>query len=204
MTILRFKKTLEKMEQEVSHLDLEIEQQRRIISSQSNIGAFFQSLLGMGLTEINILEINSILLRGGFDFDHNNNNRNKQALISDLTKYQNIKLVIKSSKQKQIQLTNNIKELENQKIVLQNHINILFFMFYSLVDFYTVFKKVNVLHENSKIISIIILLSFIFKDNKKTLQTMMILTKRKLILTKTQIKRMNNSNIKLISTIKDH
>lgn len=192
------------MEQEVSHLDLEIEQQRRIISSQSNIGAFFQSLLGMGLTEINILEINSILLRGGFDFDHNNNNRNKQALISDLTKYQNIKLVIKSSKQKQIQLTNNIKELENQKIVLQNHINILFFMFYSLVDFYTVFKKVNVLHENSKIISIIILLSFIFKDNKKTLQTMMILTKRKLILTKTQIKRMNNSNIKLISTIKDH
>ena len=32
--ILRFKNTLEKMEQELSHLNIEIENQRRIIASQ--------------------------------------------------------------------------------------------------------------------------------------------------------------------------
>ncbi len=53
--------------------------------------------------------------------DDNSNNIiiNKQLFISELTKYRNIKLVIKSLKQKQIQITNNIKELENQKTVLR-------------------------------------------------------------------------------------
>ena len=60
--ILGFKNTLEKMEQELSNLNIEIENKRRIISSQPYIGSLLQSLLGMGLTEQDILEINSILL----------------------------------------------------------------------------------------------------------------------------------------------
>jgi hypothetical protein len=62
--ILRFKNTLEKMEQELSNLSIKIENQRRISSAQLYVGSFLQSLLGMGLTEQDILEINSILLRG--------------------------------------------------------------------------------------------------------------------------------------------
>ncbi len=97
--ILSFKNTLEKMEQELTHINIEIEKKRKIISAQLYVGSFLQSLLGMGLTEQDIQEINSILLSGGFDFDVNTNNNdiilNKQSLIVDLTKYQNIKLVTK-------------------------------------------------------------------------------------------------------------
>ena len=52
--ILRFKNTLEKMEQELSRLNIEIENKRRIISAQLYVGSFLQSLLGMGLTEQDI------------------------------------------------------------------------------------------------------------------------------------------------------
>ncbi|MGZ5501318.1 MAG: hypothetical protein ACXWEW_09245, partial [Nitrososphaeraceae archaeon] len=58
--VLRFKNTIEKMEQVFSHLNIEIENQRRILASQPNTGSHLQSLLGMGLTEQDILEIDSI------------------------------------------------------------------------------------------------------------------------------------------------
>ena len=68
--ILRFKNTIEKMEPELSGLKREIEANRRIISSQTHVGSLVQNILGMGLTEQDILEIHSILLNGGFDFDN--------------------------------------------------------------------------------------------------------------------------------------
>ena len=55
-----------------------------------------------------IADVNSILLLGGFEYYHNDNTNiiiNKQSLISELSIYRNIKLVIKSTEQKQIQLT---------------------------------------------------------------------------------------------------
>ena len=59
--ILRFKNTLEKMEQELAHLNIERENQRRILKiSNPYTGSLLQSLLVMGLTEQDILEINSI------------------------------------------------------------------------------------------------------------------------------------------------
>ena len=57
------------------------------------------------------------MLLGGFEYYHNDSNNiiiNKQSLISELSIYRNIKSVIKSTEQKQIQLTNNITELESQ------------------------------------------------------------------------------------------
>jgi hypothetical protein len=82
-------------------------------------------------------------------------------------KYRNIQLVTKSLEQKEIQLTDNITELENQKLVIQNYINILLSMFYNLVDLHTILKKATVLHENPKIILIIYLLYSFFKDDKR-------------------------------------
>ena len=169
--ILRFKKTLEKMEQELSHLNIEIEQQRRIISSQSHIGTFLQNLLGMGLTEQDILEINSILLRGGFDFDHNNNTVNKQSLISDLTKYQNIKTVTNQLELKNKKLSKTIIELEKQKKIVENYVNLLLTIIYNLGDLQLLLKKVNILLGKPKIILIINLFynSFL-QDTKEKLQ----------------------------------
>jgi hypothetical protein len=172
--ILRFKNTLEKMEQELSHLNIEIEQQRRIISAQSHIGALLQSLLGMGLTEKDILEINSILLRGGFDFDqynNNNNNINKQSLLSDLTEYQNIKLVTNQLELKNNKLSKTIVEIENQKKIIENYVNLLLIIIYNLEDLQLLFKKVNILLEKPKIILIINLFynSFL-KGTKEKLQ----------------------------------
>ena len=90
--VIRFKNNLEKKEEELFRVKIEIQTQRKIISSQPYIWSLLQSLLGMGLTEYDILEINSILLSGGFDFDRNNSIINKQSLIADLKKYRNVKL----------------------------------------------------------------------------------------------------------------
>jgi hypothetical protein len=133
--ILRFKNTLEKMEQELSNLSIKIENQRRISSAQLYVGSFLQSLLGMGLTEQDILEINSILLSGGFNFDHNNNNDdnntiiNKQSLIADLTKYRNIKLVTRELDLKNKKLSKTITDIEYQKKILK----IIFYSYYLLL-----------------------------------------------------------------------
>jgi hypothetical protein len=166
--ILRFKNTLEKMEQELSNLSIKIENQRRISSAQLYVGSFLQSLLGMGLTEQDILEINSILLSGGFDFDHNNNNDdnntiiNKQSLIADLTKYRNIKLVTKELDLKNKKLSKTIIDIEYQKKILENYLNLLLSIIYNLGDLKSLLKKINIALEYPKI-----LLIYLSSDSNK-------------------------------------
>ena len=173
--IVRFKNTLEKKEQELSNLNIDIEHQRRIILSQPYVGSFVQSLLGMGLTEQDILEINSILLSGGFNFDHennnNNNNINKQSLLSDLTKYQSIKLVTNELELKNKKLSKAIMELENQKKIVENYVNLLLAIIYNLGDLQLLLKKVNILLEEPKMILVLNLFyNSYLKDTKEKSQ----------------------------------
>ena len=62
--ILGFKNNIEKLQPELSGLKIEIEANRKIISIQTHVGSRMQNILGMGLTERDILEIHSILLSG--------------------------------------------------------------------------------------------------------------------------------------------
>jgi hypothetical protein len=160
--ILGFKNTLEKMEPEHSGLKREIEANRIIISSQTQVGSFVQNILGMGLTEHDILEINSILLNGGFKFDNDNNNSNnninKQSLIADLTKYRNIKLVTKELGLKNKKLLKGILDLENQKKLLENYVNFILAILFNLGDLKLLIKKINIALEYPKIL--LIYLSF--------------------------------------------
>jgi hypothetical protein len=168
--IVGFKKKVEELRKESSNLNMQIANNRIILSSQQYISTILQNLLSIGISEKDIADINSILLLGGFDYYNNDSNNliiNKQSLISELMKYRNIQLVTKSLEQNKIQLTNSISELENQKLVIQNYINILLSMFYNLVDLHTILKKATVLHENPKIILIIYLLYSFFKDDKR-------------------------------------
>ena len=168
--IVGFKKKVEELRKESSNLNMQIANNRIILSSQQYISTILQNLLSIGISEKDIADINSILLLGGFDYYNNDSNNliiNKQSLISELMKYRNIQLVTRSLEQKEIQLTNNITQLENQKTIIQNYINILLSMFYNLVDLHMSFKKANVLHENPKIIIIIYLLYSFFKDDKR-------------------------------------
>jgi hypothetical protein len=154
--ILRFKNTLEKMEQEFSHLNIEIENQRRSLASQPYTGSLLQSLLGMGLTEQDILEIHSILLSGEFDFNHANYNNmiNKQSLIADLKKYRNIKLVTKELELKNKKLLKTIIESEHQKKILENYLNLILAIIYNIGDLQSLLKKVNIALEYPKILLI--------------------------------------------------
>ena len=160
--ILRFKNTLEKMEPELSGLKREIEANRIIISSQTHVGSLVQNILGMGLTEHDILEINSILLNGGFDFDNGNNNSNnninKQSLLADLTRYRNIKLVTKELGLKNKKLSKNILDLEHQKKILENYVNLILAIIFNLGDLHSLLKKINIALEYPKIL--LIYLSF--------------------------------------------
>jgi hypothetical protein len=120
--------------------------------------------------EKDIADINSILFLGGFDYYNDNSNNiiiNKQSLISELTKYRNIKLVIKSLEQKQIQLTNNTKDLENQKTVLENYINYIFILLYNLKDIQILLKKANIALEYPKILLIYVSTDSFKDDDKK-------------------------------------
>jgi hypothetical protein len=160
------------MEQELSNLSIKIENQRRILASQPYTGSLLQSLLGTGLTEQDILEINSILLSGGFDFEHDNNNNNnnivnKQSLIDDLKKYRNIKLVTKELELKNKKLLKTIIESEHQKKILENYLTLILAIIYNIGDLQSLLKKVNISLENPKIILIIYLLYSFFKDDKR-------------------------------------
>jgi hypothetical protein len=114
----------------------------------------------MGLTEQDILEINSILLSGGFNFDHNNNNDdnnpiiNKQSLIADLTKYRNIKLVTRELDLKNKKLSKTITDIEYQKKILENYLNLLLSIIYNLGDLKSLLKKINIALEYPKILLI--------------------------------------------------
>jgi hypothetical protein len=175
--ILRFKNNLEKMEQNLSNLNIQLEKQRRIISSQPYVGSFLQSLLRMGLTEHDILEINSILFNGGFDFDNNNNNNNnnyinnniinKQSLIADLTKYRNIKLVTKELGLKNKQLSKNILDLEYQKKILENYVNLILAILFSLEDLHSLLKKIKIALDYPKILLIYLSFDSNKEDNTK-------------------------------------
>jgi hypothetical protein len=167
--ILRFKNTLEKMERESSRLNREIENQRRILASQPYTGSLLQSLLGMGLTEQDILEIHSILLSGGFDFDHDNSNDmiNKQSLIADLKKYRNIKLVTKELELKNKKLSKTIIESEHQKQILENYLNLILAIIYNIGDLQSLLKKVNIALEYPKILLIYLSFDSNKEDNNR-------------------------------------
>ena len=130
-----------------------------------------QSLLGMGLTEQDILEINSILLSGGFDFendnDNNSNNINKQSLIADLKKYRNIKLVTKELELKNKKLSKTILESEHQKKILENYLNLLLAIIYNIGDLQSLLKKVNIALEYPKILLIYLSSDSNKEDNNK-------------------------------------
>ena len=156
--ILRFKNNLEKMEQNLSNLNIQLEKQRRIISSQPYLGSFLQSLLRMGLTEQDIVEINSILLSSGFDFDRNNSIISKHSLVSDLKKYRNIKLVTNELELKNNKLSKTIIESEHQIKILENYLHLLLAIIYNLGDLQSLLKKINIALEYPEIL--LIYLSF--------------------------------------------
>ena len=168
--IVDFKKKVEDLRKEVSHLSMQIANNRITLSSQQYIGTILQELLRIGISEKDIVDINSILLLGGFDYYNNDSNNiiiNKQSLISDLSKYRNIKSVIKSMEQKQIQLTNNITELGNQKLALENYMNHLFILFSNLKEIQLLLKKVNIALEYPKILLIYLSSDSNKEDNNK-------------------------------------
>jgi hypothetical protein len=66
-----------------------------------------------------------------------------------------------------MQLKNNITELENQKTVLQNYINLLFIIIPNLGNLQSILKKIDSLLENPKIILIFLCYNFFSKDNEK-------------------------------------
>ena len=111
------------IKQEFSRLNTQISDQRKNIYAQQNIGSALQNLLTMGLSETDVLEINSILSTYGFEYDNINKDiLNKQSLITDLNKYRNIKLVIRDYEIKEGELYSRMTELENQKANLQYYL----------------------------------------------------------------------------------
>lgn len=113
---LTLKDKVEILKQEISILNTQISNQRVIIYSQQYIGSALQNLLKMGLSETDVLEINSILSSYGFDYDNINKDiLNKQSLITDLYKYRNIKLAIRDYEIKKGELSSRITELEIKK-----------------------------------------------------------------------------------------
>ena len=174
--ILGFKNNIEILKQEFSYLNREIEKQRMIISSQQYIASTLQTLLGMGISEHDIIEINSILLSIGVDYDYDNSNKiilNKKSLKSDLTSYRNLKLVLRDYELKQNKLSSEITKLENQKENLQYYINFLILMMINLFrDVELTIKKADIALEDSKnpkiILIIWLLYSSVLKDDNNT------------------------------------
>jgi hypothetical protein len=171
--LLGFKNNIEILKQEYSSLNREIERQRMIISSQPYIGGTLQTLLGMGISEHDIIEINSILLSIGVDYDYDNNNKiilNKKSLKSDLTNYRNLKFVLRDYELKRNKLSSEITTLENQKENLQYYINFLILMMvYLFRDLELSIKKAGIALEDPKNLKIILIIwllhSSVLKDD---------------------------------------
>jgi len=139
---LTLKDKVEILKQEISLLNTQITNQRMTIYSQQYIGSALQNLLKMGLSETDVLEINSILSSYGFDYDNINKDvLNKQSLITDLYKYRNIKLAIRDYEIKRGELTSRIMELENQKANLQYFLNFLMMILYKFEDLQLLIQK---------------------------------------------------------------
>lgn len=170
--IVSFKKKVEDLRKESFVLNLQITNNRILLMAQQHIGDILQNLLRKGLSEKDIEDINSILSFGEFEhYDNGNNDSNKtivnkQSLLLELDKYRNIKLINKLMEQKQIQLTNSINELENQKIILENYLNHIFMLFSNLKELQISLKKINIALEFPKVL-LIYLSSDHFKDENK-------------------------------------
>ena len=160
---LTLKDKVEILKQEISRLNTQISEQRMNIYAQQYIGSALQNLLKMGLSETDVLEINSILPSYGFDYDNINKNiLNKQSLITDLYKYRNIKLVIRENEIKKDELSSRITELENQKTNLQYYLNLLIMIAYKLGDLQLLIKKNSL--EKPQILFICLLYNLINED----------------------------------------
>ena len=121
-------------------------------------------LFQIGILEKDIEDINSILVTGGLDYDSDQTIINKKTLLSDLAKYRDIKIVIKSLEQKQKELTNSMTELGNQKIELENYFYNMFKVVSSnLKDIFILVKKINIALEYPKIL----LIYFSYDSNKE-------------------------------------
>ena len=168
--IISFKQKTENLRNEFATLNTQINNKRIILMSQQHIGDILQKLLRIGISEKDIEDINAILSLGEFEYYDNASNKvmvNKQSLISELMDYRNIKLAIQFLEQKQIHLTNNIKEFENQKTILEIYVKYLFILLSNLKEIQVLINKVNIALKNRK--SLLILLCYISfsKDNEK-------------------------------------
>ena len=162
---LTLKDKVEVLKQEFSRLNTQISDQRKNIYAQQNIGSVLQNLLTMGLSETDVLEINSILSTYGFEYDNINKDiLNKQSLITDLNKYRNIKLVIREYEIKKGELYSRITELENQKANLQYYLNFIIMIAYKFGDLQLLIKKASL--ENPQIIFICLLYNSLINEDK--------------------------------------
>ena len=126
-------------------MNIQITNNRVTLLSHPQIGITLQKLFQNGILENDIEDINSILVTGRFDYDSDKTIINKKILLSDLAKYRDIKLVIKSLEQKQTELTNNMTELGNQKMKLENYLyNISQVISSNLKDILILGKKINI------------------------------------------------------------
>jgi hypothetical protein len=166
--IISFKKKVEELKKEAATLNTQITNNRVILLSQQLIGTTLQKLFQNGILENDIEDINSILVTGGFDYDNYKTIINKKSLLSDLAKYRDIKLVIKSLEQKQTELTNSITELGNQKIELENYLYDMFKAVSSnLKEILILVKKINIALEYPKILLINLFSDSNNDDNNK-------------------------------------
>ena len=166
--IISFKKKVEDLKNETTTLNTQIANNRVTLLSQQQIGTTLQKLFQNGILENDIEDINSILVTGGFDYDSNKTIINKKSLLSDLAKYRDIKLVIKSLEQKQTELTNSITELGNQKIELENYLyNMSKVVSSNLKEILILVKKINIALEFPKIFLIYLSFDSNKEDNNK-------------------------------------
>jgi hypothetical protein len=169
--IISFKKKVEDLKKEAATLNTQITNNRVIFLSQQQIGITLQKLFQKGILENDIEDINSILVTGGFDYERDKIIINKKSLLLDLTKYRDIKLVIKSLEQKKTELTNSISELGNQKIVLENYLYDMFKVVSSnLKEILILVKKINIALEYPKILWIYLSSNSNKQDDNKDLK----------------------------------
>jgi hypothetical protein len=160
---ITLKDKVEILKQEISSLNTQISNQRLNIYAQQNIGSTLQNLLKMGLSENDVLEINSIVSSYGFDYYNINKDiLNKQSLITDLYAYRNIKLAIRENEIKKSQLSSKITELENHKMNLQYYLNFLIMITYKFGDLQLLIKKASL--EKPQMIFICLLYNLINED----------------------------------------
>jgi hypothetical protein len=166
--IISFKKKVEDLKKEAATLSTQITNNRVTLLSQQQIGITLQKLFQKGILENDIEDINSILVTGRFDYDSDKTIINKKILLSDLAKYRDIKLVIKSLEQKQAELTNSMTELGNQKIELENYLYNIFQVIPSnLKEILILVKKINIALEYPKILLIYLSFDSNKEDNNK-------------------------------------